>query len=73
MAFLPIKGVVWLAKQLMEQAERELYDVDKLRGELMELELRLDMGEITEEEYMEAEEEILARLKVAQEYQEAKE
>ncbi len=33
----------------------------------MELELRFDMGEIGEEEYLAAEEDLLARLKVARE------
>lgn len=60
----PIKGVVWVAKQVAEQADREMYDEGKIRSKLMELELRLDMGEISEEEYMEVEEVLLDRLRV---------
>jgi hypothetical protein len=63
----PIEGVVWITNKLVEQAENELYNEDKLRGQLMELELRFDMGEIGEEEYLAAEEDLLARLKVARE------
>jgi hypothetical protein len=37
----------------------------------MELELHLDLGEITEDEYMAAEEELLARLRVIREYKAA--
>lgn len=63
-----LKGVIWIAKQIQKQAEREIYDEDRIRGQLMELELRLDLGEITEEEYEAMEEELLAQLKVAREY-----
>ncbi|MCJ7620595.1 MAG: gas vesicle protein GvpG [Anaerolineae bacterium] len=67
----PVKGVMWVAEKLSEQAEKELYDKDKLRGYLMELELRYDLGEIEEEEYLAAEEILLERLKVAREHQTA--
>ncbi len=68
----PIKGVVWIAEKVNEQAEKELYDEDALRGRLMELELRYDLGEISEEEYLAAEEDLLARLKIIRERQAAK-
>lgn len=63
----PVKGLVWVAGKVAEQAENELYNADKVRGQLMELELRLDLGEITEEEYLEAEEFLLERLRIIQE------
>lgn len=63
----PVKGLVWVAEKVAEQAENELYNADKVRGQLMELELRLDLGEITEEEYLEAEEFLLERLRIIQE------
>ena len=58
----PLKGVMWLADKLKEQAENEIYNEDAVRGRLMELELRLDMGEITEAEYQEAEDQLMALL-----------
>jgi len=61
----PLDLVIWLAEKITEQAENEMYDEDKLRGKLMELELLLDMGEINEEEYMQAEEVLLDYLKEA--------
>lgn len=67
----PIKGVVWIAGKVGEQAEKEIYSEGAVRGQLMELELRFDLGEINEEEYMEAEEVLLARLKVIRERQAA--
>ena len=65
----PINGIVWIAEKIAEQAENELYDADKVRGQLMELELLLDMDEISEEAYLEAEEELLARLRIILERQ----
>nr|WP_044200878.1 gas vesicle protein GvpG [Oscillochloris trichoides] len=65
----PLEGVLWVAEQITEQAENELYNPQRIRQKLADLELRLDMGEITEEQYLEAEEELLARLRVARERQ----
>ncbi|OGO05771.1 MAG: hypothetical protein A2Y73_07355 [Chloroflexi bacterium RBG_13_56_8] len=67
----PIKGVVWIAEKVSEQAEKETYNEDTVRGQLVALELRLDLGEISEEEYMEAEEALLARLRIIRERQAA--
>ena len=50
-------------------AENELYDRDNVRGKLIELELRYDLGEISEDEYLTMEEELLAQLKIIQERQ----
>jgi hypothetical protein len=63
----PIKAVKWIAEKVAEQAERELYDEDALRGQLQELELRYDLGEISEEEYLAAEERLLARIRIIRE------
>jgi len=68
----PIKGVVWIAEKVAEEADKKLYDEDAVRGQLMELELRYDLGEISEEEYLEAEDTLLERLRVIRERQTAK-
>ncbi len=65
--FFPIDGIIWIAEKLLEQAEKELYDEDKVRGQLMELELRYDLGEIDDEEYARAEPILLDLLKVVRE------
>jgi hypothetical protein len=67
----PIKGVVWIAEKVAEQADMEMYNEDKVRGQLVELELRYDLGEISEEEYLAAEEALLERLRVIRERQAA--
>ena len=58
----PLKGVVWLAEKLQERAEGEIYNEGAVRGRLMELELMLDAGQITEDEYQEAEDALVALL-----------
>ena len=65
----PIKGVTWIAQKMVEQAEKELYSVDAIRGKLLEMELRFDMGEIPEKEYEALEETLLGLLRTARERQ----
>ena len=65
----PIKGVSWIAEKIGEQADKELYSEDSIRGKLLELELRFDLGEIAEKDYDELEETLLNRLRTARERQ----
>jgi hypothetical protein len=59
----PLRGLLWLAEQLRDQAERELFDPDRIRQQLTELELQLDLGRISEEEYEAAEAALLEQLR----------
>ncbi|MBV8511691.1 MAG: gas vesicle protein GvpG [Xanthobacteraceae bacterium] len=59
----PIKGLLWLARTIEEQANGELYDPDKIRGELAELELALELKQIDVREYDRQEELLLKRLR----------
>ena len=63
----PIRGVHWLATKVTEAAEGEVLDESKVRGELLELQMRLEMGEITEEEYDEQERVLVERLNTIRE------
>jgi len=63
----PIRAVHWLAEKIDEAAEDELLDEDKVRGELLELQMRLEMSEITEEEYEEQEKALVERLNAIRE------
>lgn len=65
----PAEGVVWLARQLQEEAMRELYSPDRIRAELAELEQALERGELSEEDFAASEEILLDRLDAAREYQ----
>ncbi len=58
----PLKGVIWLGKKINEVAEKELSDEGRIKEKLMELQLRFEIDEISEEEYEKQEEELLARL-----------
>ena len=58
----PVRGVAWIAEQVMEELERELYDEESIRRELLQLELDHDDGLIDEEERRVREEALLERL-----------
>ena len=63
----PVRGTVWLAERIQEQAEAELYDEDVIRAQLMEIEAAREAGEISEEEATQAEDQLLERLIAARE------
>jgi hypothetical protein len=46
----PVRGVTWVAEQVHEQAELELYDENRIMRELAALEMAHDAGEISEDE-----------------------
>jgi hypothetical protein len=58
----PIRGTMWIAEKLMEQAELELDDEQRIRRALAEAELRYEFGELTEEELAAIEDELLEEL-----------
>jgi hypothetical protein len=58
----PVRGVVWIAEQVMEEMERELYDEDSIRRELVQLELDFEDGLIDEEERQVREDALLERM-----------
>jgi hypothetical protein len=61
----PVRGTVWIAERVAEQAERELGGETAIRRQLLELEMRHDVGEIDDAEYVRAEDELLGRLSAA--------
>ena len=58
----PVRGTVWIAERLEEQAQAELNDETALRAQLVELEELRATGEIDEEELEAAEDELVQRL-----------
>ena len=66
----PVKGVKWIAEEVQKFAEEEMTDEGKIQEELMELQLRLEMEEISEEEYQKKEAEIMKRLNAIRKYKE---
>jgi Gas vesicle protein G len=61
----PVRGTIWIAEQLLTQAELELDDERTIRRLLLEAEAALERGELSEAEYDEIEDELLARLEIA--------
>jgi hypothetical protein len=58
----PVRGVMWIAEQVAEEAERELHNDDSIRRELLQLELDFDDGLIDEEEREVREDALMERL-----------
>jgi DNA/RNA-binding domain of Phe-tRNA-synthetase-like protein len=67
----PVRGVVWVVEKVAEAAEAEMYDERKIHRQLNELEIALEMGEIDDEQFVAAEEELLDRLEIARARQRA--
>lgn len=58
----PVRGVVWVADQILREAERQWYDPAAVHAGLMEVERRREAGELTEDEAARMEEELVERL-----------
>jgi hypothetical protein len=62
----PVRGVVWVAEQVADEADRQLYDEDRIRSELLQLEIDYDDGKLEEEERERMEQDLFDRLAIAQ-------
>lgn len=67
---IPIKGVAWIGEKLKENAEAESTDESKVQEELLELQIRFEMDEITEEEYEKKEAKLMEKLEAIRRYKE---
>ena len=63
----PVKGVAFIARQIHEIVEKELNDESVIKRQLLELQMRLELEEISEEEYGRQEAELFARLRAIKE------
>lgn len=59
----PLRGALWVVRQVHEAAEAEHRDPAAIRRALAELERQLERGEIDEPTYDDAEAELIARLR----------
>ena len=59
---LPVRGVMWLAEQVLEQAEEQFYDPARIRAQLEQVDEARRSGDLSEEECVEIENELLQRL-----------
>ncbi len=63
----PVEGVVWVARKIQAEVDRQLLDPQVVLQELASLQADVDEGRITEEEYLAAEDELLDRLEAIEE------
>lgn len=61
----PVRGTTWVAEQIAGEAERQLYDEDSIRREILQLEIDADEGRLGEKERAAKEDELLERLAVS--------
>ena len=64
----PVRGTVWIAERIQEQAEREANDESAIRAALIEIDAARDSGDFSDEELDAAEDELLERLLVIRGY-----
>ena len=58
----PLRGAVWLAERILDQAEEQYYDPARIRAQLERVDEARRNGELSEEECAALENELLQRL-----------
>jgi hypothetical protein len=61
----PVRGVLWAAEHVLDQAEEEYYDPARISAQLREVQLLREQGAITDDEAVAREDELVERLIVA--------
>ena len=64
---LPIRSIIKLGEKIQEEVDQELYDLTYIQQQLIELHMMYDMEEIDEDAYIEREQDLLNRYKIAKE------
>jgi hypothetical protein len=59
----PVAGIKWSLNQVVQVAQEELTDDAPVKQELMELQMKLELGDITDDEYVEREAALMVRLR----------
>lgn len=63
--FAPVRGTIWVAEQIRQQAEDELYDPARIREQIEAVDRARTAGDLTDEEATRLEDELVERLMVA--------
>jgi hypothetical protein len=58
----PVRGTVWVAERVLEQAEREYYDEGAIRAQLEDIDAARQAGTMDEEEATRAEDALVERM-----------
>ena len=59
----PVAGIRWALGKVQTVVEEELTDDTPVKQELMELQMKLELGDITDDEYVEQEAVLMGRLR----------
>lgn len=60
----PLDGLLWIAEQIEERATTELEQQENLQKRLTSLQLRFDLGEVSEADFVLQEQEILEAMEI---------
>ena len=63
----PIGGLFWIGEQIQERVDTEFDAQENLHKQLLSLQLRFDLGEISEEDFEIEEEELLLKIQALEE------
>ena len=66
----PVAGIRWTLGKVQRVVEEELVDDTSVKQELMELNMRLELGDITDDEYAAEEAVLMRRLREIREWRE---
>ncbi len=66
----PVAGIRWSLRQVQRVVDEELTDDTPIKEELMQLQMRLEMGDIDDAEYVERERDLMDRLRAVREWRE---
>ena len=58
----PVRGTIWVAEQVQEEAERQYYDPARIRRELEQVDELRQAGELTDEDAEQLEDALVERL-----------
>ena len=59
----PVNGFLFILNQIQKIADKELNDDSVIKEQLLELQMRVELDEISDEEYKEREADLFARLR----------
>jgi gas vesicle protein GvpG len=58
----PVRGTMWVAERVLEEAERQLNDPALIEQQIVEAEAAYERGELSQEEFDQIEGELIERL-----------
>ena len=58
----PVRGTVWIAEQVLDQAERDYYDEGAIQAQLLDIDAAREAGTMDEEEAERAEDALVERM-----------